>query len=56
MLHLETVEPSTLGLLIELQGLPALSETRLVGGTALTWPAAKVRIVSEVRAFVLAHG
>ena len=36
MLHLETVEPSTLELLIRLQGLNSLKETRLVGGTALS--------------------
>jgi predicted nucleotidyltransferase component of viral defense system len=36
MLHLETVAPSTLELLNELQGLDSLRETRLVGGTALT--------------------
>lgn len=35
MLHLETVEPDTLELLRRLQSLPVLSETRLVGGTAL---------------------
>jgi len=35
MLHLETVHPDTLGLLKRLQALPVLSETRLVGGTAL---------------------
>ena len=35
MLHTETVEPSTLDLLKRLQRLPALSNTRLVGGTAL---------------------
>ena len=35
MLHLETVEPATLALLRDIQGLPELSETRLVGGTAL---------------------
>ena len=35
MLHIETVSPSTLDLLIRLQQLPALSDTRLVGGTAL---------------------
>lgn len=36
MLHLETVAPSTLELLNELQGLDSLRETRLVGGTALS--------------------
>jgi len=36
MLHLETVESSTLELLIRLQGLNSLKETRLVGGTALS--------------------
>jgi predicted nucleotidyltransferase component of viral defense system len=36
MLHLETVAASTLELLIELQGLDSLRETRLVGGTALS--------------------
>ncbi len=35
MLHLETVESSTLELLKKLQKLPVLSDTRLVGGTAL---------------------
>lgn len=35
MLHLETVESSTLELLKMLQKLPVLSNTRLVGGTAL---------------------
>ena len=35
MLHTETVEPSTLDLLKRLQRLPELSNTRLVGGTAL---------------------
>ena len=35
MLHIESVEPSTLELLRRIQALPALSETRLVGGTAL---------------------
>ena len=35
MLHVETVEPSTLDLLKRLQRLPELSNTRLVGGTAL---------------------
>ena len=35
MLHLETIEPSTLALLKRLQALPVLAETRLVGGTAL---------------------
>ena len=35
MLHVESVEPSTLELLKRIQALPALAETRLVGGTAL---------------------
>ena len=35
MLHVETVQPDTLGLLKRIQALPILSETRLVGGTAL---------------------
>ena len=35
MLHIESVEPSTLELLKRIQALPALAETRLVGGTAL---------------------
>lgn len=35
MLHLSTVEPSTLELLRKLQQLPELQNTRLVGGTAL---------------------
>lgn len=35
MLHLETVEFSTLELLKKLQNLPVLHSTRLVGGTAL---------------------
>ncbi len=36
MLYKETVEPSTLGLLIELMNLPELQQFRLVGGTALS--------------------
>lgn len=36
MLHLETISTSTLGLLIELQKLNSLKDTRLVGGTALS--------------------
>ena len=32
MLHIESVEPSTLELLRRIQTLPALAETRLVGG------------------------
>jgi predicted nucleotidyltransferase component of viral defense system len=36
MLHIETVEPSTLELLVALQGLNSLKDTRLVGGTALS--------------------
>lgn len=36
MLHLETVATPTLELLIELQNLKSLRETRLVGGTALS--------------------
>lgn len=35
MLRLETIDPDTLVLLKRLQALPALAETRLVGGTAL---------------------
>lgn len=35
MLFLNAVEPSTLSLLKRLQALPALADTRLVGGTAL---------------------
>jgi hypothetical protein len=35
MLHLETIESHTLDILRRLQGLPELSNTRLVGGTAL---------------------
>lgn len=35
MLHLSTIEPSTLELLKKLQQLPELRKTRLVGGTAL---------------------
>ncbi len=35
MLHYETVEPATLGLLRQLQDIPFLSNTRLVGGTSL---------------------
>lgn len=35
MLHISTVEPSTLELLKRLQQLPVLRDTRLVGGTAL---------------------
>ena len=35
MLHIESVEPSTLELLRRIQALPTLAETRLVGGTAL---------------------
>ncbi|HEY9196194.1 MAG TPA: nucleotidyl transferase AbiEii/AbiGii toxin family protein, partial [Mucilaginibacter sp.] len=36
MLHKETVEPATLGLLTELMTLPELEQFRLVGGTALS--------------------
>jgi len=36
MLHKETVEPATLGLLNELMTLPELEQFRLVGGTALS--------------------
>jgi predicted nucleotidyltransferase component of viral defense system len=36
MLHLETVESSTLELLIRLKGLDSLKESRLVGGTSLS--------------------
>jgi len=35
MLHLETIEPGTLQLLKSLQAIPALKDTRLVGGTSL---------------------
>lgn len=35
MLHYETIESSTLELLIQLQSIPTLSKTRLVGGTSL---------------------
>ena len=35
MLHVETVNPDTLALLKQIQSLGVLSETRLVGGTAL---------------------
>lgn len=35
MLHYETIEPTTLGLLRQLQDIPLLSKTRLVGGTSL---------------------
>lgn len=35
MLHVETVSPGTLALLKKIQALGVLSETRLVGGTAL---------------------
>lgn len=35
MLQVSTIEPDTLGLLRELQSLPCLQHTRLVGGTAL---------------------
>ena len=35
MLHLSTVESTTLELLKKLQQLPVLCNTRLVGGTAL---------------------
>lgn len=35
MLHYETIEPTTLELLKQLQEIPLLSETRLVGGTSL---------------------
>lgn len=35
MLHLETIDSATLGLLTGLQEMPGLTETRLVGGTAL---------------------
>jgi predicted nucleotidyltransferase component of viral defense system len=36
MLHVETVEPSTLELLVTLQRLDSLKDSRLVGGTALS--------------------
>ena len=36
MLYLETISTSTLGLLIELQKINSLKDTRLVGGTALS--------------------
>ena len=36
MLRLETIESTTFDLLKRMQALPVLSETRLVGGTALT--------------------
>lgn len=36
MLHKETIEPGTLGLLKELVALPELKDFRLVGGTALS--------------------
>ena len=35
MLHFETIEPATLGLLRKLQDLPILKDCRLVGGTSL---------------------
>jgi len=35
MLHFQTIEPKTLGLLKKLQALPAFNNSRLVGGTAL---------------------
>ena len=35
MLYYETIEPTTLGLLRQLQAIPLLSKTRLVGGTSL---------------------
>ncbi len=35
MLHYETIEQSTLGLLKQIQSIPELSDLRLVGGTAL---------------------
>ena len=35
MLHYEAVEPATLELLKQVQRIPLLSETRLVGGTSL---------------------
>lgn len=35
MLHLETVQPGTLELIRRIQAVPLLSQTRLVGGTAL---------------------
>ena len=35
MLYFETVSPSTLQLIKDLQSMPLLSETRLVGGTSL---------------------
>jgi predicted nucleotidyltransferase component of viral defense system len=37
MLQTSTVAPDTLELLIKLQSIPELTETRLVGGTALTF-------------------
>lgn len=36
MLHYDTIEPATLELLRQLQEIPLLSKTRLVGGTSLT--------------------
>ncbi|MBN2761693.1 MAG: nucleotidyl transferase AbiEii/AbiGii toxin family protein [Bacteroidales bacterium] len=35
MLHFETIDSGTLDLLVKLQRIPAFSELRLVGGTAL---------------------
>ena len=35
MLHYNTIEPATLELLRQLQDIPFLSNTRLVGGTSL---------------------
>jgi hypothetical protein len=35
MLHFETIEPATLGLLKKLQSIEELANLRLVGGTAL---------------------
>ena len=35
MLFLDAIEPKTLSLLKQLQSLPILANTRLVGGTAL---------------------
>ena len=53
MLHTETVEPSTLDLLKRLQRLPALSNTRLVGGTALEEDGVRLAGLKDIAAMKL---
>jgi len=49
MLHLETVQPDTLALLKRIQALPLLSETRLVGGTALAFHFAQIENLAAMK-------